>query len=117
MAEAEATGGWSEPVSELASMDLLVLEDLGLKTIPAGGAEYLLEVFFRRYEKASTIVTTNRPIEDWSKVLSDTVAAGALLGRFLHHADVITITEPSYRLHERKRRGLDVEGDKKGKKE
>lgn len=117
MAEAEATGGWGELISELTSVDLLLLEDLGLKTIPAGGAEYLLEVFFRRYEKASTIVTSNRPIEDWGKVLNDTVAAGALLDRFLHYADVITITGPSYRLHERKRRGLDVDGDKKIAKE
>ncbi|MBC7229809.1 MAG: ATP-binding protein [Actinobacteria bacterium] len=58
-------------------MDRLLLEESGLKTIPAGGAEYLLEGFLRRYEKASTIVTTNRPIEDWGKALNNTVAAGA----------------------------------------
>lgn len=79
-----------------------------MKGFPPGAAEYLLEVFFRRYERSSTIVTTNRPIEDWGKVLGDAAAAGAILDRFLHHAEVITITGPSYRLHERKRKGLNL---------
>ncbi|MBC7084595.1 MAG: ATP-binding protein [Firmicutes bacterium] len=65
-------------------------------------------MFFRRYERSSTIVTTNRPIEDWGKMLGDATAAGALLVRFLHHAVVISITGPSYRLHERKRKGPEI---------
>ena len=108
MAQAEATGDREELVRDLSQVELLILEDLGMKRFPAGAAEYLLEIFFRRYEKASTIVTTNRPIEDWGKVLGDAAAAGALLDRFLHHAEVISITGPSYRLHERKRKGLEI---------
>lgn len=108
MAQAEATGEREGLIRELTQVDLLLLEDLGMKTLPAGRAEYLLEVFFRRYEKGSIIVTTNRPIEDWGKVLRDAAAAGALLDRFLHHAEVITITGPSYRLHERKKKGLEL---------
>jgi len=81
--QAEALGERDELISGLSSVDLLVLEDLGMKGFPPGAAEYLLEVFFRRYERASTIVTTNRPIEDWGKVLGDAAAAGAILDRFL----------------------------------
>ncbi len=106
--QAEATGERDELIGSLSSVDLLVLEDLGMKRFPAGCAEYLVEIFFRRYERASTIVTTNRPIEDWGKVLGDAAAAGAILDRFLHHAEVISITGPSYRLHERKRKGLEI---------
>jgi len=106
--QAEATGEREELIGGLSSVELLILEDLGMKRLPPGAAEYLLEVFFRRYERSSTIVTTNRPIEDWGKMLGDAAAAGALLDRFLHHAVVITITGPSYRLHERKRKGLEI---------
>jgi DNA replication protein DnaC len=104
IAQAEATGEREELVKRLSAVDLLIIEDLGMKRLPAGAAEYLLEVVYHRYEKRSTIITTNRPVEDWGKVLGDAAAAGAILDRFLHHAEVITITGPSYRLHERKRR-------------
>ena len=61
-----------------------------------------------RHERASTIVTTNRPIEDWGKVLGDAAAAGAILDRFLYHAEMITTPGPSYRLHDRKGKGLEI---------
>ena len=60
--------------------------------------ENLMELFMRRYEQAATIVTTNRPIEDWGKMIGDAVAATAILDRFLHHATVITVKGRSYRL-------------------
>ena len=104
IAQAEATGEKEELIGRLSGVDLLLVEDLGMKRLPGGAAEYLLEVVYRRYEKRSTIITTNRPVEDWGKVMGDAAAAGAILDRFLHHAEVITITGPSYRLHERKRR-------------
>lgn len=105
IAQAEATGEKEELVKILEGVDLLLIEDLGMKRLAPGAAEYLLEVVYRRYEKRSTVITTNRPVEDWGKVLGDTAAAGAILDRFLHHAEVISITGPSYRLHQRKRRG------------
>lgn len=109
MAEAGATGERRTLIEELSKVDLLVLEDLGMRRLPLSAAEDLLEVFVRRYEQGSTVVTTNRPLEDWGKVLSDTAAAGAILDRFLHHAEVITINGPSYRLHERKQRRIALE--------
>mgnify|MGYP000857683566 FL=1 len=105
IAQAEATGEKEELVKTLEGVDLLLIEDLGMKRLAPGAAEYLLEVVYRRYERRSTVITTNRPVEDWGKVLGDVAAAGAILDRFLHHAEVISITGPSYRLHQRKRRG------------
>lgn len=102
MAEAQATGGRKELVQRLCKVDLLVLEDLGMRRLPPTAGEDLLEVFMRRYEKGSIILTTNRPLEDWGQVLGDTATAGALLDRFLHHAETIRIQGRSYRMQNRR---------------
>jgi DNA replication protein DnaC len=102
MAEAEATGTRKELINNLCKVDLLVLEDLGMKRLPPTAAEDLLEIVVRRYEKGAIIMTTNRPLEDWGQVLGDTAAAGAILDRFLHHAEVIRLQARSYRMHHRK---------------
>jgi len=78
--------------------DLLIIDDMGLRTLPKHSSEYLLEVIMRRYETRSTIMTSNRPLEDWGKLLQDVPTAGAVLDRFLHHATVFAITGESYRL-------------------
>jgi DNA replication protein DnaC len=69
-----------------------------LKILPAKSGEILLEIIMRRYESRSTMMTSNRPIEEWGKLLSDVPAAGAILDRLLHHAEIIAITGRSYRL-------------------
>jgi DNA replication protein DnaC len=71
---------------------------LGLKQLPKQSGEYLLEIVMRRYENRSTIMTSNRPLEDWGKLLSDVPTAGAILDRFLHHAITLAITGRSYRV-------------------
>ncbi|MHA1216204.1 MAG: ATP-binding protein [Candidatus Thorarchaeota archaeon] len=86
----------------MCKVDLLVLEDLGMKRLPPTAGEDLLEIFMRRYEKGVVILTTNRPLEDWGQVLGDTAAAGAILDRFLHHAEVIRLQGRSYRMHNRR---------------
>jgi DNA replication protein DnaC len=78
--------------------DLLIVDDMGLKALPKHSGEYLLEVVMRRYETRSTIMTSNRPLEEWGKLLNDVPTAGAILDRFLHHAQVIAITGKSYRV-------------------
>lgn len=78
--------------------DLVIIDDMGLKQLPKQSGEYLLEVVMRRYENRSTIMTSNRPLEDWGKLLSDVPTAGAILDRFLHHAIAIPITGRSYRV-------------------
>lgn len=78
--------------------ELLIIDDMGLKALPKSSGEYLLEVILRRHENRSTIMTSNRPLEDWGKLLADVPTAGAILDRFLHHAIVISITGRSYRV-------------------
>jgi len=103
-AEADATGARKALVQSLTKVDLLVIEDLGMRRLPQTAAEDLMEIFTRRYERSAIILTTNRPVEDWGKILGDTAAAGAILDRFLHHAEVITLTGRSFRMHERQQR-------------
>ena len=79
--------------------DLVIIDDIGLKALPKHSGEYLLKVIVRRYENRSTIMTSNRPLEEWGKLLSDVATAGAILDRFLH-AQVIAITGKSYRVKE-----------------
>jgi DNA replication protein DnaC len=80
--------------------ELLIIDDFGLKQLPKNSGEHLFEVIMRRYENRSTIMTSNRPLEEWGKLLGDVPTAGAILDRFLHHAQTIAITGRSYRLKE-----------------
>ena len=89
--EAQATSTRKELIASLCKVDLLVLEDLGMRRLPLTAAEDLLESFVRRYEKGAIILTTNRPLEDWGQVLRDTAAAGSILDRILHHAEVVRL--------------------------
>ena len=73
-----------------------------MRRLPATAAEDLLEIFVRRYEKGSIIITSNRSLEDWGKLLGDNAATGAILDRFLHHAEVIKLDGKSYRMHDRR---------------
>lgn len=73
-----------------------------MKHLPPTAAEDLLEIFVRRYEKGAIILTANRPLKDWGQVLGDTAAAGAILDRFLHHAEVIRLQGKSYRMYNRR---------------
>ena len=78
--------------------DLLVIDDMGLKILPPKSGEVLFEIVMRRYENRSTLMTSNRPIEEWGKLLGDVPAATAILDRFLHHAEIIPMKGRSYRL-------------------
>lgn len=100
-AEADATGARRALVHDLTRVDLLVLEDFGMKRLGSTAAEDLLEVFVRRHETASTLITTNRPTQDWGVFLGDVPAATAILDRFLAHAEIVPMTGKSYRLRQR----------------
>jgi DNA replication protein DnaC len=73
--------------------------------LPKRSGEYLFEIIMRRYENHSTMMTSNRPMEDWGKLIGDVPSATAILDRFLHHAEVITITGRSYRLRNKSDQG------------
>lgn len=80
--------------------DLLIIDDMGLKVLPPKGGEILLEIIMRRYENRSTLMTSNRPLDEWGKLLCDVPAAGAILDRLLHRAEIVSITGRSYRLQD-----------------
>jgi DNA replication protein DnaC len=97
----EALGGEEKTLARYLKPDLLIVDDMGMKQLPKRSGEYLFEIIMRRYENRSTMMTSNRPLEDWGKLIGDVPSATAILDRFLHHAEVITITGKSYRLRNR----------------
>jgi DNA replication protein DnaC len=97
IADAALEGNRKEYLADLASVPLLIIDDLGMRKLPHTAAEDLLELIMRRYERASTILTSNRPVEDWGKLLGDTAAVTALLDRLLHHAHVLKCGPRSWR--------------------
>jgi len=97
LADATLDGTRKEYFADLSTVPLLIVDDLGMRKLPHTAAEDLLELIMRRYERASTILTSNRPVDDWGKLLGDTAAVTALLDRLLHHAHVIKCGPRSWR--------------------
>jgi len=94
----EAFEGHDRVMSRYLKPDLLILDDMGLKQLPKRSGEYLFEIIMRRHELRSTMMTSNRPLEDWGKLIGDVPAATAILDRLLAHAEILQITGKSYRL-------------------
>ena len=99
---ADNIGRQDTALNKYLKPDLLIIDDMGLKQLPNKAGEYLFEIIMRRYEVRSTIMTSNRPIEDWGKLIGDIPTAGAILDRLLQHAEVIPFKGKSYRLSNRK---------------
>ena len=97
---AAATGERAAAIAAYSEVPLLIVDDLGMRKLPASAAEDLLEIVMRRYERTSTILTSNRPLDDWPKLFGDTPAVAAFLDRLMHHSHLIEIRGKSYRLHE-----------------
>jgi DNA replication protein DnaC len=96
IADATLDGTRKAFLADLATVPLLI-DDLGMRKLPHTAAEDLLELIMRRYERASTLLTSNRPVDDWGKLLGDTAAVTALLDRLLHHAHVLKCGPRSWR--------------------
>ena len=97
----EAFEGHDRILNRYLKPDLLILDDMGMKELPKKSGEFLFEVIMRRHELRSTMMTSNRPLEDWGKLIGDVPAATAILDRFLQNAELIQITGRSYRLRGR----------------
>jgi DNA replication protein DnaC len=97
----ETFDGEDKTMAKYLKPELLIVDDMGMKQLPKRSGEYLFEIIMRRYENHSTVMTSNRPLEDWGKLIGDVPSATAILDRFLHHAEIITITGRSYRLKDR----------------
>jgi DNA replication protein DnaC len=103
----EAVGKEDKILGRYLKPDLLIIDDMGMKQLPKRSGEYLFEIIMRRYETRSTMMTSNRPLEDWGKLIGDVPSATAILDRFLHHAEIIQINGKSYRLRNQAQRGKD----------
>jgi DNA replication protein DnaC len=97
LAEATLDGMRKQHMELLASVPLLIVDDLGMRKLPVTAAEDLLEIVMRRYERASTLLTSNRPVEDWGKLLGDSAAVTTMLDRLLHHGHVLKCGPRSWR--------------------
>jgi DNA replication protein DnaC len=97
LAEASLDGTRKQRMELLSTIPLLIIDDLGMRKLPATAAEELLEIVMRRYERTSTLLTSNRPVEDWGKLLGDTAAVTAMLDRLLHHGHVLKCGPRSWR--------------------
>ena len=99
---ARADGSYPKLLAKLTSVELLILDDFGLRPINAQGAEDLYEIIARRYERGSILLTSNRSPSEWSEAFGDTLLASAALDRLTHHARVTVITGESYRQRHRR---------------
>src|SRR6185436_2264115 len=97
IAEANLDGTRKEYMERISTVPLLIIDDLGMRKLPSTAAEELLEIIMRRYERASTMLTSNRPVEDWGKLLGDTAAVTAMLDRLLHHGHLLKCGPRSWR--------------------
>lgn len=97
IAEATIDGSRKQHMELLSTVPLLIIDDLGMRKLPSTAAEDLLEIVMRRYERASTLMTSNRPVEDWGKLLGDSAAVSAMLDRLLHHGHVLKCGPRSWR--------------------
>jgi DNA replication protein DnaC len=98
--EARDLGEMRKYRAALRSAELLVIDDLFLRRLPAGAGDELADVLMSRYEKQSTIITSNRPFEDWAKLLGDVVVLAPLLDRLMHHGHLLKFEGKSWRLKE-----------------
>ena len=97
LAEANIDGTRREHMDSLVTVPLLIIDDLGMRKLPLTAAEDLLEIVMRRYERVSTLLTSNRPVDDWGKLLGDTAAVSAMLDRLLHHGHLLKCGPRSWR--------------------
>jgi DNA replication protein DnaC len=96
-----AFDGEDKTLTRYLKPDLLIVDDMGMKQLPKRSGECLFEIILRRHEVRSTMMTSNRPLSDWGKLIGDVPAATAILDRFLENAELIQLTGKSYRLRNR----------------
>lgn len=106
LTKAHADGRLEEKLVQLSKPKLLIIDELGHLPLEPGATHLFFQLVSRRYERASVLITSNRPVGEWGQVFGDAVAATAILDRLLHHSQVITIRGDSYRLRDKRRSGL-----------
>jgi DNA replication protein DnaC len=98
--EARELGALRKYRSQLKAAEMLLIDDLFLKRLPANASDELADIIMSRYEKGSTVITSNRPLDDWGKLLGDVVLTAPLLDRLMHHSHLLDFQGKSWRLKE-----------------
>ena len=106
LTKAESEGNLTEKLAYYAKPKLLVIDELGYLPFERRSANLFFQLVARRYERVSTLITTNQTVGQWGTVFGDDVIAAAILDRLLHHSHTMMITGDSYRLRQKKRSGL-----------
>lgn len=98
--EARQLGALRKYRAQLKATELLLVDDLFLRRLPANSGDELADVLMSRHERSSTIITSNRPLDDWGKLLGDVVVVTPLLDRLMHHGHLLRFEGKSWRLRE-----------------
>jgi DNA replication protein DnaC len=98
--EARELGAIRKLRAQFRGADLLLIDDLFLRKLPAQAGDELADVLMSRYEKGATIITSNRPLDDWPRLLGDVVVVTPLLDRLMHHGHLLKFEGKSWRLKE-----------------
>lgn len=106
LAKAEAEGQLAEKLAFYTKPKLLIIDELGYLPLERRSGHLFFQLIARRYEKGSTLITTNQAVIHWGSVFGDEVIAAAILDRLLHHSHVLTIQGESYRLKQKRKAGL-----------
>jgi DNA replication protein DnaC len=106
LARAHQEGRLEDKIVWYSKPKLLIIDELGYLPFDPKAAHLFFQLVSRRYEKGSTLITSNRSVSEWGEVFGDTVVATAILDRLLHHSHVVTIRGESYRLKEKRKSGL-----------
>jgi len=96
-----ADNSFRQKLMKYVRPDLLIVDELGLKKLNQTSVDDFYDVVSKRYEAKSTIVTTNKPFDEWGRIFYDLQLASAILDRFVHHCHFIVIDGPSYRMRDR----------------
>ena len=100
LTEARELGQLRKLRAQIASVDLLLIDDLFLRKLPAHAGDELADVIMARHEQGSTMITSNRPVDDWARLLGDVVVVTPLLDRLMHHGHLLKFDGKSWRLKE-----------------
>ena len=107
LAAGRADGSYERKLAALTRPQLLILDDFGLKPLKASGPEDFYDVISERYEKGSTLITSNRAFSEWAELFGEPLLASAALDRLAHDAHQIVLTGESYRTRPTRRRAAE----------
>jgi DNA replication protein DnaC len=106
LAEAHQAGRLQQELTRLGRIPLLIVDEVGYIPFEAEAANLFFQLVSNRYERASVIVTSNKPFGRWGEVFGDPVVAAAMIDRLVHHAEVVSLKGDSYRLKDRDLRSM-----------